>query len=92
MTLAGNPDAIRHLAASHGARNVRIFGSVARNEARPDSGLDILVTMEPGRTLFDLIALEQDLSELLGRSVDVLSDAALSPYLRSRILADAVPL
>jgi predicted nucleotidyltransferase len=46
--------------------------------------------MEQGRTLFDLIALEQDLEELLGRPVDVVSDAGLSPYLRSRILADAV--
>jgi predicted nucleotidyltransferase len=84
--------AIRRLAARHGAGNVRIFGSVARDEAGPDSDVDVLVTMEAGRTLIDLIALEQDLSELLGRSVDVISDAGLSPYLRSRIIANAVAL
>jgi predicted nucleotidyltransferase len=85
-------DAIRRQAARHGARDVRVFGSVARDEATTASDLDILVTMEPGRTLFDLIALEQDLRGLLGRRVDVISDAGLSPYLRSRILAAAVAL
>jgi predicted nucleotidyltransferase len=83
-------DAIRRLAAQHGARDPRIFGSVARDESKSDSDVDVLVTMEPGRTLFDLIALEQDLEELLGRPVDVVSVTGLSPYLRSRILADAV--
>ena len=90
MKVSVHRDAIRRLAAQHGARDVRVFGSVARDQARSDSDLDVLVTMEPGRTLFDLIALEQDLEELLGRPVDVVSEAGLSPYLRNGILADAV--
>jgi hypothetical protein len=85
-------DAILRLAASHGAHDVRIFGSFARGEAGPDSDLDVLVTMEPGRSLFDLIALGQDLERLLGRPVDVISDAGLSPHLRPQILAEAIPL
>jgi hypothetical protein len=92
MKLAADRDAIRRLAARHGARDVRIFGSVARDESTADSDLDVLVSMEPGRTLFDLIALEQDLEQLLGRPVDVVSDAGLSPYLRAQIVADAVVL
>ena len=46
---------IREIAAKHGARNVRVFGSVARGDARPDSDVDFLVDMEPGRTLLDVV-------------------------------------
>jgi hypothetical protein len=84
--------AILELAAQHGARNVRVFGSVARGEDRPDSDVDILVEVEPGRSLLDVIALEQDLEVLLGRPVDVQTDAGLSPYLQQRILAEAAAL
>ena len=84
--------AILELAAQHGARNVRVFGSVARGEDRPDSDVDLLVDVEPGRSLLDVIALEQDLEALLGRPVDVQTDASLSPYQQQRILADAAAL
>jgi uncharacterized protein len=80
------------VAAHYGARDVRIFGSLARGEARPDSDADILVTLEPGRSLLDLIALKQDLEDLLGCRVDVVTEAAVSPYLRERVLKDAVAL
>jgi uncharacterized protein len=80
------------LATQHGARNVRVFGSVARGEDRPDSDVDLLVDVEPGRSLLDVIALEQDLEVLLGRPVDVQTDAGLSPYLQQRILAEAAAL
>jgi uncharacterized protein len=83
---------ILDLAARHGARNVRIFGSVARGDDRADSDVDFLVDVEPGRTLLDVIALEQDLQSLLGRHVSVLTEGGLSPYLQQRILAEASAL
>jgi len=83
---------ILELASRHGARNVRVFGSVVRGDARSNSDVDLLVEIEPGRTLLDLIALEQDLEELLGRRVDVLTDDGLSPYLQQQILAEAAAL
>jgi hypothetical protein len=79
-------------AASHGARNVRVFGSAARGEAGVASDVDLLVEMEPGRSLLDLVGLWQDLEDLLGTHVDVLSDGGVSPHLRERIYAEAVPL
>jgi predicted nucleotidyltransferase len=79
-------------AATHGARNVRVFGSTARREIGNGSDVDLLVEMEPGRSLLDLVGLWQDLEELLGAHVDLLSDGGVSPHLRERILAEAVPL
>ncbi len=78
--------------ARHGGRTPRVFGSVARGQATATSDVDLLVDMEPGRTLLDLIGLEQELAELLGRAVDVVTDGGLSPHLRGRILAEAVAL
>jgi len=91
-TLHAHRRAILELATRHGARNVRVFGSMARGEARPDSDVDFLVDVEAGRTLLDVIALEQDLEALLGRPVEVLTDGGLSPYLQQRILAEATAL
>jgi predicted nucleotidyltransferase len=85
-------DEILAVAARHGARSIRLFGSLARGEARPDSDVDLLVELEPGRSLLDLIAIKQDLEDILDRSVDVLTERSLSPYLRDRVLEDAVPL
>ena len=83
---------ILRLAAQHGARNVRVFGSLAHGEARPDSDVDILITLEPERSLLDLVALKQDLKDLLGCKVDVVTEAAVSPYIRPQMLRDAVAL
>ena len=83
---------ILRIAAQHGAKNVRIFGSVARGEARPDSDVDFLVELEPERSLLDHVALMQDLSDLLGRRVEVATDKGLREHIRSRVLQDAVPL
>ena len=83
---------ILRLAAQHGARNVRVFGSLARGQADPDSDLDLLVEMDEGRSLLDLVGLWQDLEELLGSKVDVISEGGLSPYLRDHVLAEAIPL
>ena len=85
-------DEILDIAARHGARNVRVFGSFARGNARPDSDIDLLVDLEPGRSLLDHVGLWQDLEELLGRRVDVVVDGGLSPHLEKRILAEATPL
>ena len=80
------------MAARHGARNVRVFGSIARGDDHQESDLDFLVDIEPGRTLLDVIALEQDLQQLLGKKVEVLTEGGLSPYLQQRILAEAATL
>ena len=80
------------IAARYGASNVRLFGSVARGDDRPQSDVDLLVEMAPGRSLLDLVGLCQDLEGLLKRTVDVLTDASLHPALRERILAEARPL
>lgn len=90
--LSKNREAILRLAAQHGATNVRVFGSLAREDATPESDVDFLVDMEAGRSLLDLVGLWQDLEDLLDRSVDVISEGGISPYLRDKIIAEAVPL
>lgn len=69
-----------------------MFGSVRRGEATSSSDLDLLVDMSKDRSLFDLVALGDELEEALGVEVDVVTEGSLSPYLRDRILAEAVAL
>jgi len=83
---------ILSISARYGAKNVRLFGSVVRGEAHAESDIDFLVAMEPGRSLFDLVALNQDLEALLEHPVDVVTDDGISPYLKDRITAEALPL
>ncbi len=83
---------ILQCASEHGAHNVRVFGSTARDEAQAASDVDLLVEMEPGRSLLDLVGLWQDLEDLLDTRVDVLSEGGVSPHLREQIYADAVAL
>jgi predicted nucleotidyltransferase len=83
---------ISRIATAHGARNVRVFGSTGRGEAGSSSDLDLLVDMAEGRSLFDLVALADELEDSLGVDVDVVTEGGLSPYLRDRILAEAVAL
>lgn len=85
-------DAILSLAREHGATRVRVFGSMARGDARVDSNVDLLVELEEGRSLLDLGALLMDLQDLLQRKVEVLTEAALHPRIRERVLREAIPL
>ena len=84
--------AILETARRHGARNVRIFGSVARGDDDEQSDLDFLVEMEPGRSLLDHAALLLDLEKLLGHKVDVLSERGNKARIRERVLREARPL
>ena len=83
---------ILSIARNHGARNVRVFGSAARGEAREDSDVDFLVEMEPGRSLLDRVALIQDLEDQLGVKVDVVTEKALHGYIRERVPEENLPL
>jgi uncharacterized protein len=83
---------ILRLSKLHGAKNVCIFGSVARDKAGPDSDVDFLVEMVPGRSLLDLAGLAVDLERLLGRKVDIVTERGLHWYLRDKILNEAQAL
>jgi predicted nucleotidyltransferase len=83
---------ILRLAATRGARNVRVFGSVARGDSDERSDIDFLVDLEPGRSLLDLGGLNLDLERLLGSSVDVVSSRGLRDRVRERVLREAVAL
>lgn len=85
-------EAILVLARRHGAREVRVFGSVARGDADVGSDIDFLVDMEAGRSLLDLGGLLMDLRDLLGGSVDVVTAPSLNERVRTRVLQEAVPL
>lgn len=83
---------ILRLCATYGARNPRVFGSIARGQADDQSDVDFLVEMEPGRSLFDLGGLQYELERLLGRPVDVVTDRGLKVRLRDRVHREAVPI
>ena len=87
-----NAVVIREIAGRHGATHVRVFGSCARGEQKPESDLDLLVDLEPGRSILDLVAIKQDLEDLLGKRVDVVTERSLSPYVRDAVLKDALTL
>jgi predicted nucleotidyltransferase len=87
--IRSNRDAIFRLAARYGIRKVRLFGSVVRGESGPNSDVDVLVDIEPGRSLLDQVGFEQDLESLLGCKVDVVVEGGISPYLETRILQEA---
>lgn len=91
-TLKEKRNQILTIAKRYGAGKVRIFGSIARDEGKQGSDLDMLIELEPGRSLLDIIAIKQDLEDLLDCKVDVVTEAALSPYIRDEVLSQVVSL
>jgi len=83
---------VLRICAKYGARNVRVFGSVARGEADDTSDIDLLVELEPGRSLLDLGGLQYELERVLGHRVDVVTERGLKERVRFRVLKEAVPL
>jgi predicted nucleotidyltransferase len=90
--LVSRREAILAAARRRGADNVRVFGSVARGDADAGSDVDLLVDLEPGRSLFDLGGLLMDLEEVIGAPVDLVTEKGLRPRLRERVLREAVSL
>ena len=80
------------LARRRGAKNIRVFGSVARREARPGSDIDLLIDLEPGRSLLDAGGLAMDLTTLLNHPVDIVTEAGLRERIRARILGEAIEI
>jgi predicted nucleotidyltransferase len=85
-------DMLNQIAARHGASNIRLFGSVARGEERPDSDIDLLIDLAEDRGFGDYLALAEELETLLHRKVDLVLARSLSPYFRPYVEADATPL
>jgi len=83
---------VLRLATRHGVTNVRVFGSVVRGEADEFSDIDFLVSVAPGRSLFDLGGFLMDLQDLLGQRVDVVTERGLRPRLREQVLREAIPV
>jgi hypothetical protein len=91
-TIREKREAIIRIAARHGATEVRLIGSVARGEARPDSDVDLLVTWSEGASLLDQAALMLELENLLGRKVDIASDGWVKPSIREPVYRDVIAL
>ncbi|MBI4665157.1 MAG: nucleotidyltransferase family protein [Nitrospinae bacterium] len=85
-------DDILRIAREHGARGIRLFGSVARGEELPDSDVDFLVELEEGRSLLDLGGMQMDLQDLLGRKIDIVTEKGVRPRIKDRIYREAVPI
>jgi predicted nucleotidyltransferase len=90
--LLGQREETLRIAAKHGAGNVRVFGSAARGESGPASDIDLLVEFDPDRSLLDHVALLQDLEDLLGRKVDLVTEHSLHWYIRDQVKEEAIPL
>lgn len=85
-------DKVISIARKHGAVTVSVFGSFARGNPGPTSDLDILVEFEPGRSLFDLVRLERELSDVLGLEIEVVTPNSLHPLIRERVMEERVPI
>lgn len=85
-------NSINEIAVAHGARSVHVFGSFARGEENVYSDIDLLIELEPERSLLDIIALKYEIEDLTGRKVDIVTTRGVSPYLAEQIIKEAIPL
>ncbi len=85
-------EAVLSLAAKYGASNVRVFGSVARGDAQPDSDVDFIMKFRDDASIFDMVGLWQDLTDLLAREVDLIADHPSGRRIRQQALQEAVSL
>jgi predicted nucleotidyltransferase len=85
-------DDILNIAARHGACNVRVFGSAARGDDRPESDVDLLVDVGSKTSSWFPAGLILDLEQILSRRVEIVTENGLNPYIRERVLREAVPL
>ena len=90
--LQSRREEILGIAHRYGENNVRVFGSRARGEGRPDSDIDILIAVGERTSLLDIIAIKQDLEDLFSSSVHVVTEDAISPYIREKVLSQAIAL
>jgi hypothetical protein len=92
QTIHQKRDAILAVAARHGAHDIRVFGSVARGDTTESSDLDLIVRLDPDRSLFDLGGLVMDLRDLLGIKVDIISEGSLYGRFGQIVSKEAIPL
>lgn len=90
--LKENRDLILETASKYSIHNVRVFGSVARFEDGPNSDLDLIVEIEQGRSLFDLISFKHEVEDLLRISVDIVTENSIHPSIKQDVLSGAIPL
>ena len=83
---------LKQFCVQYRVRRLALFGSALREDFNPESDIDILVELEPGSSLLDLVAIKQDLEDLLGCKVDVVTESSLSPYIREDVLKEAIIL
>jgi len=87
-----NRNAIKEIARRYNATNIRIFGSMARGDASPDSDVDILADLDTNTSLLDRIALSQEIEDLLGRKIDLVTPDKLHRIIKDKIIKEAVSL
>lgn len=87
-----NRQEIIRIVKAHGANTLQIFGSFASGDDQPESDIDLLVELEAGRSLLDMIAIKHEIEDITKRKVDIVTKASLSPYIIEDILQDAVEL
>lgn len=90
--ILNNRSAIKEIARRYNAKNLRVFGSMARGDARPDSDVDILANLDVNTSLLDRIALTQEIEDLLGRKIDLVTPDKLHKIIKDKIIKEAIPI